>query len=136
MPADTAVREASTMGLKYVAAKFLTLLALGGASLWSGASAKDQDMLARLFIPEYRAHNVAVLCFGSHAFAEHVITIGLAAKAEKDRSKCEQRCREYYCSGAASPMLCNHECHKKCLRLPPKAASGTEGPGNQSASLL
>jgi hypothetical protein len=44
----------------------------------------------------------------------------ISAEAKTDRSTCEQRCQEYYCSGAASLMLCHHECHKKCSRTGPE----------------
>jgi hypothetical protein len=39
-----------------------------------------------------------------------------SAKAKTDRSTCEQRCHEYYCSGGAHrEFYCRYECHKKCL---------------------
>ena len=38
----------------------------------------------------------------------------ISANAKTDRSTCEQRCHEYYCSGAASLMYCHYACHKKC----------------------
>jgi hypothetical protein len=37
------------------------------------------------------------------------------AKAKIDHSKCEERCRAYYCHGGISRQFsCNHECHSKC----------------------
>jgi hypothetical protein len=47
----------------------------------------------------------------------------ISAKAKTDPSKCEQRCREYDCSGAASLMYCHHACHKKCSRTVPEQKS-------------
>jgi hypothetical protein len=44
----------------------------------------------------------------------------ISAKAKTDRSNCEQRCREYYCSGAASLMYCHYACHKKCFSNGPE----------------
>jgi hypothetical protein len=44
----------------------------------------------------------------------------ISAEAKTDHSTCEQRCQEYYCSGAASLMYCHYECHKKCSRTVPK----------------
>jgi hypothetical protein len=39
----------------------------------------------------------------------------ISAQAKTDRSTCEQRCHEYYCSGTRNPMYCQNTCHKKCL---------------------
>ena len=38
----------------------------------------------------------------------------ISAEAKTDLLKCEDRCREYNCSGAASLMYCHYVCHKKC----------------------
>jgi hypothetical protein len=40
-----------------------------------------------------------------------------SAKAKTDHSKCEDRCREYYCTGGISRQFyCDFQCHKRCSK--------------------
>ena len=48
----------------------------------------------------------------------------ISAQAKTDRSTCEQRCHEYYCSGGGSMMYCHYACHKKCPLTVPNTHSG------------
>jgi hypothetical protein len=44
-----------------------------------------------------------------------VAPISATAKTDRSTSKCEQRCHEYHCFGAANPMYCRYACHQYCL---------------------
>jgi hypothetical protein len=50
--------------------------------------------------------------------------VPVGANAKIDRSTCEQRCEEYYCSGGGSMMYCHYACHKKCPLTVPNTHSG------------
>ena len=40
----------------------------------------------------------------------------VAAKTKADHSRCEERCREYFCSGGMTRQFyCDYQCHKKCF---------------------
>ena len=62
-----------------------------------------------------------------------------SSKAKTDHSKCEERCRAYYCHGGASRQLyCNHQCESRCTSKdqneiwgPPSHARLNEGTTDQ-----
>ena len=40
----------------------------------------------------------------------------ISVEAKTGHSTCEQRCREYYCSGGPHrEFYCDFQCHRKCL---------------------
>ena len=70
-----------------------------------------------------------VLAVGASIFCTMTLS---SANAASDRSVCEQKCHDYYCSGDAHrEFYCRYQCHKKCF----SQHTGTNGGLRLNATL-